>query len=270
MVPVIHHVKRLMRETRDTFNMELVNLEGGTHSFLPGQFSMLYVFGMGEVPISISGDPSNSESLLYTIRDVGTVTHALHGLKVGNAVGVRGPFGSHWDLNKAQGKDVMVIAGGIGLAPLRPAIYSLIANRDKYNRIIILYGARTPRDILFARELEHWRGNFDLDVEITVDRARREWRGKVGVVPKLIGKMEFDPDNTVAMMCGPEVMMQLTLMDVIQRGVSEESIYITMERNMKCAVGFCGHCQYGPHFVCKNGPVFNYVDVKSIFSKREI
>jgi NAD(P)H-flavin reductase len=173
-------------------------------------------------------------------------------------------------VEQAVGSDVVIVCGGIGLAPLRPAIYHLMANREKYGRICLLYGARTPEDLLYKLELPQWRGHFDLQVEVTVDAASDGWRGNVGVVTTLIPPARFDPDNTVAMVCGPEVMMRFTLLELERRGVPAENTYISMERNMKCAVGFCGHCQFGPTFICKDGPVFRYDQIQPFFATREI
>jgi len=231
---------------------------------------MLYVFGVGEVPISISGNPAQPTPLVHTTRAVGTVTKAMRKLRPDDVIGVRGPFGSHWPIEHAQGKDVVIVAGGIGLAPLRSALYQITAQREQYGKVALLYGARTPSDILYRRELEHWRGRFDLEVYVTVDQATGTWRGSVGVVTKLIPRASFDLENTMVLVCGPEVMMRFTVAELEKRGVAAEHIYISMERNMKCAVGFCGHCQYGPHFVCKDGPVFQYSRVQSLFTKREI
>jgi NAD(P)H-flavin reductase len=173
-------------------------------------------------------------------------------------------------VEEAAGNDVVMVTGGIGLAPLRPVLYYLLSNREKYGRIVLLYGARTPQDLLYKPELEKWRGHFDLEVDITVDTATAGWRGNVGVVTTLIPGARFDPAQTAAMVCGPEVMMRFTLRELQLRGVEPENIFISMERNMKCAVGFCGHCQFGPTFVCKDGPVFRYDQVEAFFAKREI
>jgi NAD(P)H-flavin reductase len=271
MVPRPFRVRRVRKETYDTFTLELEPANGAeAYPFAPGQFNMVSVFGMGEVPISISGDPATPETLVHTVRSVGVVTQAICKLKRGGVVGVRGPFGSHWPMEKAAGNDVVMVAGGIGLAPLRPVLYYLLSNRDKYGRIVLLYGARTPRDLLYKAELEKWRGHFDLEVDITVDTAAAGWRGNVGVVTTLIPGARFDPAQTAAMVCGPEVMMRFTLRELQVRGVEPEDIFISMERNMKCAVGFCGHCQFGPTFICKDGPVFRYDQVEAFFAKREI
>jgi NAD(P)H-flavin reductase len=221
------------------------------------------------VPISISGDPGEPDRLIHTIRSVGTVTAGMAALKKGDVVGVRGPFGSAWPVEQAEGSDVLIIAGGIGLAPLRPVIYHVIANRGKFGRLRILYGARTPRDILFRGQLERWSSRLDTFVDVTVDRASGDWHGNVGVVTRLIGHGGFDPDNTVAMVCGPEIMIRFTLQALADRGVGNNRIYVSMERNMKCAVGFCGHCQYGGNFVCRDGPVFRFDRIEDIFALRE-
>jgi NAD(P)H-flavin reductase len=271
MVPRPFRVRRVRKETYDTFTFELESANGAeAYPFAPGQFNMVSVFGMGEAPISISGDPAKPQTLVHTVRSVGVVTQAICKLKRGGVLGVRGPFGSHWPVEEAAGNDVVMVAGGIGLAPLRPVLYYLLSNREKYGRIVLLYGARTPQDLLYKPELEKWRGHFDLEVDITVDTAAAGWRGNVGVVTTLIPGAQFDPAQTAAMVCGPEVMMRFTLRELQLRGVEPENIFISMERNMKCAVGFCGHCQFGPTFVCKDGPVFRYDQVEAFFAKREI
>lgn len=264
-------VNKVRKETKDTFTLEMVAQSG--HSdfrFKAGQFNMLYVFGIGEVPISISGDPAQPKRLVHTTREVGTVTKAMRRLRVGDVLGVRGPFGTNWPVREAVGNDVVIVAGGIGLAPLRPALYEVLAQRQKYGKVVLLYGTRTPQDILFLRDLETWRSRFDLEVYVTVDHAVGMWRGNVGVVTSLIPKAPFDPLNTIALICGPEVMMRYTVQELQKRGVDSKNIFVSMERNMKCATGFCGHCQLGPHFVCKDGPVFSYDRIEDLLGKREI
>jgi NAD(P)H-flavin reductase len=271
MLPRPYRVQRVRNDTHDTFTLEIAPAEG-TNGFAcaPGQFNMLYVFGVGEVPISISGEPGRSQPLQHTTRVVGTVTKAMRRLKRGAMLGLRGPFGSGWPLDAAVGRDVVIVAGGIGLAPLRPALCRLMEERDKYGRAVLLYGARTPEDILYRRELERWRGKFDLEVYVAVDRAGSGWRGNVGVVTSLIAHAPFDPTNALAMVCGPEVMMRFTVMELERRGVASDRVHVSMERNMKCAIGFCGHCQYGPTFICKDGPVFRFDRIAPIFGKAEI
>jgi NAD(P)H-flavin reductase len=271
MVPHLCRAQRLRPETDDTFTVELEPIAGsGGFPFQAGQFNMVYIFGVGEVPISISGDTSKPKTLVHTTRVVGSVTGAMRKLKRGDMVGVRGPFGSPWPMEESEGSDLVLVAGGIGLAPLRPVLYSVLARRKKYNRVVLLYGTRTPTDILYNRELEGWRARFDLEIEVTVDRAIGSWQGDVGVVTKLIPRAPFDPRSAVAMVCGPEVMMRFTVAELEKRGVPARNIFVSMERNMKCAVGFCGHCQFGPTFVCKDGPVFRYDKIRPFVELREV
>jgi NAD(P)H-flavin reductase len=279
MLPLLAKVARIQSDTHDTFTLTLV-LENGLSrpessgkvqfSFAAGQFNMTYVFGVGEIPISISGDPGKPNKLVHTIRKVGAVTQALSQLKPGETVGIRGPFGSGWPLIEARSKDVVIIAGGIGLAPLRPAIYHLLRYRNQYNKVILLYGARTPTDLLYLEEVQQWRGRFDFDVYVTVDRGAPQWYGQVGVVTALFPKISFLPENTLAFICGPEIMMRFTIIELLKREMPEGNIYLSMERNMKCGAGYCGHCQCGPVFICKDGPVFNYLRIKPFFGKREL
>ena len=261
MLPQPFLVRRVRRETPDTFTVEIEPANAGKiFKFAPGQFNMLYVFGIGEIAISICADP-RGKSLMHTTRVVGTVTKAMRRLRRGDMLGVRGPFGSCWPIEQAAGHDVVLIAGGIGLAPLRGALSQLLRRRNKPGKVVLLYGVRTPEDMLYRHELERWR-SAGLQIFATADRATGSWPGHVGVVTALIPRAPFDPVNTVAMVCGPEVMMRYTVLELQKRGISEKSIFLSMERNMKCAVGFCGHCQFGPEFICKDGPVFRYDRVK--------
>jgi NAD(P)H-flavin reductase len=264
MLPHPHRVRRLIRESHDTFTLELARVgDDPSPRFAPGQFNMLYAFGAGEVPISISGDPATPELLVHTIRAVGGVTRAMQRLARGDVVGVRGPFGTAWPVEQAHGHDVVVVAGGIGLAPLRPAIRHILLHRGQYGRVVLLYGARTPRDILYARELREWRSRFDFDVEVTVDRATPEWQGSVGVVTRLIGRAPFDASAAMAFLCGPELMMRFAVEALQRRGLRDDSLFASLERNMKCGIGLCGHCQFGPYFVCREGPVFRWDRIAS-------
>ena len=259
------------KETADTFTITLEAFHGETLApFAPGQFSMLYVFGVGELPISISGDPERREKLVYTVRSVGQATMSLVTRRPGDAVGVRGPFGNQWPMAAARGKDVIIIAGGIGLAPLRPAIYHILRHRGDYGRLILLYGARSPRDMLYKKELAAWGYLPDTQVVSTVDYGGVTWRGHVGVVTTLFRYVRLQPAQTVAMICGPEIMMRYVVRELGTRGLPNENIYLSMERNMKCAVGFCGHCQLGPYFVCKDGPIFSYKDMAPWMDRYEL
>lgn len=271
MLPQLYTVRRRRTELRHTVTLELQPAPAAAlPPFAPGQCNMLYAFGIGEVPISISGDPGQRQSLVHTIRSVGAVSRALCALRPGAMLGVRGPFGSPWPVTEAVGKDVILAAGGLGLAPLRPAMYHLLAHREQYGKVILLYGTRSPEALLYRRQLEHWRARFDVEVLLTVDHATAAWHGSVGVLTKLMGRVPFEPQDTVAMICGPEVMMRFTVMELLHRGVAAGQIFLSMERNMKCAIGFCGHCQFGPTFVCKDGPVLCYDRIKTWFGQREV
>jgi NAD(P)H-flavin reductase len=264
-------VTKTAKETGDTFTLTLASGEpDGGFMFAPGQFNMLYLFGVGEVPISISGDPADGKRLVHTIRAVGSVTGPMKSLKKGDVIGVRGPYGSAWPVEEMEGSDVVIMCGGVGLAPLRSVIYHIIRNREKYGRVALLYGARTPDDILYRKELEKWRASLELEILVTVDRGLAGWKGNVGLVTTLVRKATFDPRHTHALICGPEVMMRFSVMELAKIGVSHDNVWLSMERNMKCGVGLCGRCQMGPFFVCKDGPVFRYPVIKDVFGKREV
>lgn len=275
MTPRFLRVDRSVRETANVVTIE-VPLAHQEHPatqparFQPGQFNMLYAFGVGEVPISMSGDPAETDRIVHTIRVVGPVSDALAALQPNESVGVRGPFGSSWPVDEAAGSDVLVIAGGLGLAPLRPALYHFIRARERYGRVALLYGARHPDDLLFREQLDTWRRLPELQVRVTVDHAGPDWIGDVGVVTKLLPKIRFDPLDTVVMICGPEVMMRMTALALEDVGVAPERIFVSLERNMKCAVGWCGRCQFGPHFICRDGPVFRFDRIRDILNVREI
>lgn len=271
MQPRPFRVKRVHSETHDTYTLELEPEAGSKDlAFGPGQFNMVYVFGVGEVPLSLSGDPAGGPTFVHTVRAVGGVTKALRRLKPGAVVGVRGPFGTGWPLREAAGNDLVIVAGGIGLAPLRPVMYHVHSHREMYGKVVLLYGTRTPEDMPYRPELEKWRAQLDMEVQVTVDWARGPWRGNVGVVTTLIARSVFDPQNTLAMVCGPGVMMRFAALELQRRGVPADNVFLSLERNMKCGVGLCGHCQFGPAFVCKDGPVFRYDRIKDTLGRREI
>ncbi len=240
------------------------------YQFLPGQFNMVYLFGVGEAAISISSDPTCCDTLVHTIRHVGSVTFAMNKLKEGQCVGLRGPFGSHWPLESCRGRDILLVAGGIGIAPLRPAIYQLLKNRDQYGRVILLYGVRSPQDMIFKEEVEEWQERRDFQVLITVDYPSEEWTGPVGVVTKLLRRVRLDSQRTSVFVCGPRVMNRAAAHSFLSHYVPEDQIYVSLERNMRCGIGQCGHCQYGPKFVCKDGPIFSYASVRNLFGKDEV
>jgi NAD(P)H-flavin reductase len=237
------------------------------YQIAPGQFNMLYLPGVGEVPISASSDASEGPGIGHTIRAVGRVTHALEALKPGAVIGMRGPYGRPWPLERAQGKDVVLVAGGLGLAPMRLVVQAILANRDPYGRFVLLYGARQPSDLLFRAEYAGWQER-GLEMAVTVDRADAAWLGHVGVVPSLLRGVRVDRLRTLLLVCGPEVMMRFSVAEAMAEGLSAREIFVSLERNMQCAVGLCGHCQLGPDFICKDGPVFVYEKVARFFNTR--
>jgi len=269
MVPAPYSLIAKRRDTADTWTLELQPRAGRRLAFVPGQFTMISAFGAGEVPISISGDPDGDGPLVHTVRAVGLATNAICRARPGEVLGVRGPFGSGWPGADIEGADVLVIAGGIGLAPLRPAILALLARRERYGRLLLLYGGRSPEQLMFAAELEQWRAR-GLQVAVTVDSAGPEWLGHVGVVPQLVRRAGFDAAAAVALLCGPEVMMRFTVAALAQAGVGSERIYASMERNMQCGIGHCGHCQLGPTLLCRDGPVYRWSELERWLAIREL
>ncbi len=271
MEPAPCRVLHVGRESHDTFTVTLEVTPEGRAEFAPGQFSMLYVFGVGELPISISGDPGVPGRLTYTVRVVGRATEALARLRAGDWVGVRGPFGSAWPVEAARGMDVLIVAGGIGIAPLRSVVYHVLRNRDAYGRLIILHGARSPKDLLYRADFRHWNRQAETRALTTVDHGDMRWRGRVGVVTTLFRYVRLVPERTIAMLCGPEIMMRYVCAEICgNHRIPPSQIFLTMERNMKCAAGFCGHCQFGPYFICKDGPVFSYEKVKPLLGIHEL
>ncbi len=258
-------------ETHDTVSVTLAPADGGPGiAFMPGQFTMLYVFGVGEVPLSISGDPASPEVLVHTVRHVGAVTGAISSLAPGDTVGVRGPYGTAWPLSAAEGGDLVIVAGGIGLAPVRPAILHVLAHRERYGSVSIVYGSRTPTDLLYDDEVHQWRARFDLNVQVTVDRGDDEWMGDVGVVTPMLNRLDFEAPTTTCIVCGPEIMMRVVAKNLINRGISPLRVWVSLERNMKCGIGLCGHCQLGPLFVCKDGPVVTYASAAQRLGVEEL
>lgn len=270
MVPRPYRVRRRWRESHDVFTLALEALDSGDTPYRPGQFNMLYRFGVGEVPISVSGRHVPGQPMLHTIRAVGAVSSALCEARPGEVVGVRGPFGSDWHVGDARDGDLLLIAGGIGLAPLRSALHYALSERRRFGRIALLVGARSPGEVIYDRELARLRARHDLAVEITVDRADSSWPGHVGLVTQLIATARFDPSNTLALVCGPEVMMRFTAAALIARGIAAERIRVSLERNMKCAIGWCGHCQVGQEFVCMDGPIRSWAQAAPLLSIKEL
>lgn len=270
MAPRLFRVERTRADTRDTFTLELDPLDGIPLHFRAGQFTMLHAFGVGEVPISISGDPMRDGLLEHTIRNVGSVTGALVAAEPGTILGVRGPFGTGWEVNRGIGGDIVFVAGGIGLAPLRPALLEVAAQRDRYRRVVVLYGARTPEDVLFAEDLHRFESELGIVVEVTVDNGPADYTGRVGFVTQLVPRVGFDPTRALALVCGPEVMMRSAALALRDRGVLASRIRLSMERNMKCGVGLCGHCQLRELFLCVDGPVLGYDRLAPLMSRWEL
>lgn len=231
--------------------------------FEAGQFNMVYLFGVGEVAISIVSDPDEPEHLDHTIRVVGRVTKAIARLGVGDSLGIRGPFGRGWPLTEIRGKDVVVVTGGLGCAPVVGAIDYIFRRRRDFGAVKVLHGVKRPHDLLYRERFDAWRRQPDTEVYLTSDRADESWRHHVGVVTELFHAVRFDPAKTAVLMCGPEIMMRLGAPILIERGIPAGAIFVSLERHMECGIGLCGHCQLGPYFLCKDGPIMSYDRVGS-------
>ncbi|MFA1542649.1 FAD/NAD(P)-binding protein [Actinomadura monticuli] len=266
MSPVPYRVTNRRAEAPDTVTLTLEPVGMPLPEPLPGQFVMVYAFGVGEVPISVS---RTVPVLEQTVRAVGAVTRAVCATGPGRQLGLRGPFGTGWDLDTARGHDLVLAAGGIGLAPLRPLILRVLSERDDFGRIAILIGARTPDDLLFTGELDRWRER-GAQVAVTVDRPAPGWTGHVGLITALVGAADVDPARAVAFVCGPEVMMRVTAEALIGRGMRPADVRLSLERNMRCGLGWCGHCQLGPLLVCRDGPVVPYESAQPLMTVREL
>jgi NAD(P)H-flavin reductase len=267
MVPARYRVTSRVVETADTVTLGLGAADEPIDDPQPGQFSMLYAYGAGEVPISVSACPTAEAEVRHTIRAVGATTRALARLEPGAMVGVRGPFGVGWPVTVAEGGDVLVVGGGIGLAPLRPVVHQVIRERQRFGQVAILIGARTPADVLYQDEFDHWRLH-DLDVGVTVDAAGRGWTGSVGLVTKLLERRPIRYGSVTSFLCGPEIMMRNVARSLIDRGGDPATIMVSLERNMHCAVRLCGHCQLGPRFLCSEGPVLSWADASPLLAVR--
>lgn len=276
MAPQPYVVASVHRDTHDTTTLVLEPVDGGLPRWEPGQFNMLYAFGVGEIPVSVSGDPARQERLVHTVRDVGPVSHAIAFAKPGDVLGVRGPFGRGWlDYGwPTASADIVVVAGGLGLAPLRPVVYGLITHRARFGRVTLVIGARTPADLLYTREYEAWRA-CGLDLRVTVDTAGPNadgtpWTGRLGLVTAALADSEIDPAWTIAFLCGPEVMMVGAARALTARGVAEKRILLSLERSMKCGIGVCGHCQLGPDLLCRDGPCVTYEHAAPLLAIKEL
>ncbi|MFI7680115.1 FAD/NAD(P)-binding protein [Actinophytocola sp. NPDC049390] len=270
MLPTAYTVVDRAIETGDSATLTLAPVGRPLPRFLPGQFTMINAPGVGEIAVSISGDPRFERILVQTVRAVGAVSRAVHDAATGTVLGVRGPFGTDWDLPSAAGADLLLVAGGIGLAPLRPALLGALADRTRYRRITLVLGARTPAEFLYRDEVRSWERRPDLTVLSTVDHPVPGWHGPVGLVTAPLAAVDLDPAHTVAFLCGPEVMMRFSADLLVDRGVPPERVRLSLERNMKCGIGSCGHCQFGPLLVCRDGPVVHYGQVADLLTVREL
>ncbi len=271
MLPSRYRVMARDQENHDTVTLVMRPVDAPIPGCRPGQFTMLYAFGVGEVPVSVSGiyGGNGGGPLTQTVRVVGAVTGALCAVGPGQVIGVRGPYGTDWGVADSAGRDLVVVAGGIGLAPLRPVVLAALGERERYGRIVLLVGARSPHDLIFVRELDAWRER-GVDVEITIDPPATGWHGHVGFVSQLIGRAEFHPANVTAFVCGPEIMMRVSARALLERGVAARDIQLSLERDMRCGVATCGHCQLGPLLVCRDGPVVSYERVAQLLAVKEL
>ena len=271
LLPVPYQVASTHPETHDSVSLRLEPVRAALPAFLPGQFMMLYRHGVGDVAISVSGDPAAGDgSLTHTIRDVGAVSRALCRSEPGDIIGVRGPFGTGWGLAEAAGNDLVIVAGGVGLAPLRPALLGAVARRAQFGRIVLIAGARRPEEFLYREQLATWADEPGLQVELTVDLPAAGWSGHVGFVTEPLARLDIDPDRTMAFLCGPEPMLRFAANVLLGKQVAAASIQISLERNMQCGVGLCGHCQLGPLLICRDGPVVDYGCAQPLLATREL
>lgn len=271
MVPLSYRVESRVVENHDSATLHLLPLDVATPPPRAGQFNMLYAFGVGEAAISLSGVPDRRDgTLTHTIRDVGAVSGALQRAEPGSVVGVRGPFGTGWDLESAAGGDVIVVAGGVGLAPLRPVVVEALAQRSRFRRVVVISGARGPAEYLFDAEQEEWAKLDTIELLRTIDVAAPGWSGEVGFVTEPLDRLRVDPDRTTAFICGPEVMMRFCARILVHKGVPPSAVRVSLERDMKCGVALCGHCQLGELLVCRDGPVVGYDVADPLFSVREL
>ena len=248
-----------LTESEKLFQLHLSNGKPLGHK--PGQFVEVSVLGIGEAPISISSPPINDNSFELAVRKVGNLTNAMHRLGVGDKLGIRGPFGTNFPIEEAKGKDILFVAGGIGLVPLRSFIKFVLEHRKDYGEVTILFGARNPSEQLFLSELEEWRGRKDIQYLETVDRADATWKGNVGVITTLFPKVQVDPSKTICVVVGPPVMYRFVIMETKAKGIPDTQIFLSLERRMKCGLGKCGHCQINNIYVCQDGPVLRYSDI---------
>ncbi len=272
-IPMEAEVVARVDESPTIFSLSLKLVDGDQHDsyrFMPGQFNMLYLYGVGEIPISIVGDPDQPDLLQHTFRTVGRVTRGFARLQPGDRIGLRGPFGRGWPLEAARNRDVLIVTGGLGCAPVVPVINHVLNQRQQHGRVAILQGVKHSDDFIWRGRYEQWDAEPDTQVLLAADVAGPEWRGYRGRVTGLFEKLELDFVNGITMMCGPGPMMTAAGQQLLERGAGPDRIWFSLERNMQCAVGQCGHCQYGEKFVCRDGPVFPYADIQHLFGVRGI
>lgn len=262
--PLISKILRVETLTATEKRFEIQLPEGKSLGHKPGQFVEVSLFGFGEAPISISSSPTCNHTFDLTVRRTGRLTDEMHKLTAGSTLGIRGPFGNGFDVAKFQGKDMLFVAGGIGLAPLKSLIDYTVDRRKDFRRVIILYGTKHPREILFSKEIEAWQANKEVEFHMTVDRADEGWKGHVGVITTLIPPLQLDVDNTIAAVVGPPIMYKFVIMSLKGKRLPDENIYMSLERRMKCGVGKCGHCQINHSYVCQEGPVYHYPYAKEL------
>lgn len=271
MAPVPYRVRTRVVESFESGTICLEPVEQRLASPVPGQFMMLYAFGVGEIAMSVSGVPSSADgAITHTIRSVGAVSKALHDADVGTIVGVRGPFGTDWGLESCAGRDLVIVAGGSGLAPVRPVILQALEQRSRFGRVTIVAGARTPQQFLFTAEAADWAQNPLLDAELIVDAAEAGWAWQVGLVTEPLRRLTLDPRRTTAFICGPEPMMRFSALALMQHRMAANDIRVSLERNMQCGVGWCGHCQLGPLLLCRDGPVVGYDVAAPLLQVKEL
>ncbi|ORW44645.1 FAD/NAD(P)-binding protein [Mycobacterium paraense] len=271
MAPVPYRVRSRVVESPDSATLCLEPVGEALRAPQPGEFMMLYAFGVGEAAISISGDPSVTDgSITHTIRAVGAVSRALHNAQPGSVVGVRGPFGTTWGLDEAAGRDLVMVAGGVGLCPLRPAVLGALAGRARYGKVTLVVGARSRADFVFVDQLEKWAQDPQIELHVTVDVPVQGWSGEVGLVTEPLRRLTLDPDRTTAFLCGPEPMLRFGAEALLAKGIAAQDIRVSLERNMQCGVGWCGHCQLGPLLLCRDGPVVGYDVAGPLLAVKEL
>ncbi|MFN6545103.1 FAD/NAD(P)-binding protein [Mycolicibacterium nivoides] len=271
MTPVPYQVQRCIDETRDSSTLHLQPVREALNTPQPGEFMMMYAFGIGEIAVSVSGIPKASDhTITHTVRSVGAVSRALCNSQVGSVIGMRGPFGAGWNLTEAAGRDLVIVGGGVGLAPLRPVVHGVLAERDAYGKVTLIVGARGRDDFLFDAELRQWARSENIDVQLTVDVPVQGWPGEVGFVTEPLRKLSVRPENTTAYLCGPEPMMRNSAQELLRKGFAAKDIRVSLERNMQCGIGWCGHCQLGPLLLCRDGPVVGYDVAQPLLAVAEL